>query len=95
MVFKASQIIFALSNIILTFGSVGFYLLIFGKENSIVHKWNFVAHWSLRTGLAFIISASFLKSLLFEMPSMIDLFMASGLAMLFMWAFMFHYKYFK
>ena len=95
MVQQVCQIAFAVSNLILTLGSRGFYLLVFGKGSSAVHKWGFIAHWSLRTGLAFIISGAFLTLLLYPVPNIIQLMRSSGLAMLFVWAFLFHYKYFK
>jgi hypothetical protein len=95
MVSQGFQIVFAISNLILTAAALGFYLLVFGRGSSAVQKWGFIAHWSLRTGLALIISGAFLTLLMMPTPNVIQLMRSSGLALLFVWAFMFHYKYFR
>lgn len=89
------QVIFAIVNFVLTIASVGFYLLIFGKGSSAVYKWGFIGHWSLRLGLSLIISGAFLTLLTLPTPNPIQLVRASGLALIFVWAFFFHYKFFR
>lgn len=40
-----------------------FFILIYGNENSIVHKWPIVKHWSVKIGLIVAIAASLYNSM--------------------------------
>jgi hypothetical protein len=84
-----------IANIILTASGMIFFLLLYGRESSIVHKWNFVSHWSLKIGLAAFVAGSYLNTLKFNNAPPSQVLMNVGLACIFSWAVIFHYKIFS
>lgn len=84
-----------IANIILTLSGMIFFLQLYGKESSVVHRWDFISHWSLKFGLSAFVAGSFLNVLTLNHPSFSEVLMNIGLAALFTWAVMFHYKIFS
>jgi len=83
-----------IANIILTLSGMIFFLQLYGKASSVVHKWGFISHWSLKFGLSAIVVGSFLNVLTLSRPNVTQVLMNVGLAAVFTWAVMFHYKMF-
>lgn len=92
---KALLIINFASNIIMTISGTVFFLLIYGNENSLVHKWKFLQHWSLKFGLATMTCGSLLGVLVNWQPPFHVVFLNVGLASIFTWTSIFHVKLFK
>jgi hypothetical protein len=84
-----------IANIILTFSGTIFFLQLYGGESSIVHKWKFISHWGLKFGLAALTSGSFLNVITLSNPGFGETLMNLGLAAIFSWAVVFHYKIFS
>lgn len=84
-----------IANIILTLSGMIFFLQLYGKASSVVHKWGFISHWSLKFGLSAFVVGSFLNVLTLSRPNVTQVLMNIGLAALFTWAVMFHYKMFS
>ena len=88
------KIAFFIVNMIVTLGTGTFLLMLYGRGGSVVHKWSFIGHWSLKLGLAMFTSGALLTALSLPEPNIIQLTRATGLALIFSWAVAFHYKYF-
>jgi hypothetical protein len=84
-----------IANLILTLSGMIFFLQLYGNESSIVHKWKFMSHWSLKIGLAAFVAGSFLNVLTLSTPSYTQVLSNFGLSAIFSWAVMFHYKIFS
>jgi len=84
-----------IANIILTLSGMIFLLQLYGRESSVVHKWNFISHWSLKIGLSAFVAGSFLNVLTHSNPSFTQTISNLGLAAIFSWAVMFHQKIFS
>ena len=87
-------IINLIANIILCLGGAGFYLAIFSRKASIVHKWPVLGHWALRIGLAAFFAGTLFNILTLYTPQITQIILNVGLALVFGWAVLFHYKYF-
>lgn len=83
-----------IANIILCLGGTAFYLAIFTRETSIVHKWPVLRHWALRVGLLSFMSGTLLNVLTLNPSNLTQVILNVGLALVFGWAVLFHYKYF-
>lgn len=83
-----------ISNIILCLSGVGFYLAIFTRKASIVHKWPILGHWALRIGLASFFTGALFNILTIYTPQITQIILNMGLALVFGWGVLFHYKYF-
>jgi hypothetical protein len=84
-----------IANLILTLSGMIFFLQLYGNESSIVHKWKFISHWSLKIGLAAFVAGSFLNVITLSNPGFGETLMNLGLSAIFSWAVMFHYKIFS
>ncbi len=84
-----------ISNIILTLSGMIFFLQLYGRNSSIVHKWTLVSHWRLKVGLAAFIAGSFFNVLTVGTPPTSQIMSNFGLSAIFSWAVMFHYKMFS
>jgi len=84
-----------IANIILTLSGMIFFLQLYGNESSVVHKWKFISHWSLKFGLSALTAGSFLNVLTLSNPGNSETLMNIGLAAILSWAVMFHYKIFS
>lgn len=87
-------IINLIANTILCIGGTAFYLAIFTRESSIVHKWPVLRHWALRLGLLSFMSGTLLNVLTLNQSNPTQVILNVGLALVFGWAVLFHYKYF-
>lgn len=88
------KLAFAIVNLVLTMAGMTFFLMLYGRASSAVHRWNFIGHWSLKAGLAMFTTGAFLTMLLFPQPNALQMMRATGLALILTWAVLFHYKYF-
>ncbi len=52
------QIVNIFANTFICLGMTLFFLLLYGNEHSIVHKWPLIKHWSLKASLISIIATS-------------------------------------
>lgn len=86
--------IFAICNLIKAMGGGLFLLMLYGRGSSVVHRWSFIGHWSLKVGLASFSAGALLTALSFEQATLIDVMRAFGSALIWIWACVFHYKYF-
>lgn len=84
-----------IANIILMLSGMIFFLQLYGKSSSIVHKWDFISHWSLKFGLAAFIAGSFFNVLTLSTPPPSQVLSNFGLSAIFSWAVIFHYKVFS
>lgn len=83
------------ANLVMGFSITMFYLYIFCDDSKIVHKWSFINHWILKTGLIVMIIGTLFNVLTFDTPSLSQISMNIGLALVFIWAYLFHRKLFK
>lgn len=83
------------SNIILSYSLIMFYLYLFGDNDKIVHKWTFVGHWTLKIGIIIMIIGTLFNILTFDSPSLSQLFLNIGLSMTFVWVYLFHKQLFE
>ena len=77
------KIINLISNIVLSYSLIMFYIYLFGDNNKIVHKWKFIGHWSLKLGLIIIIVGTIFNILTFDCPSLSQLCLNVGIAITF------------
>lgn len=68
--------------------------MLYGRSQSVVHRWSFIGHWSLKVGLASFAAGAMFTALSFETPTIPELLRAFGAALIWTWACFFHYKYF-
>jgi len=89
------KLINIVSNIILSYSLIMFYLYLFGDNDKIVHRWKFIGHWTLKLGLITMIIGTLFNILTFDNPSISQLFLNVGLSMTFFWAYLFHKQLFE
>jgi hypothetical protein len=82
-----------LANVVFGGSLTAFYLMIYGDETKIVHKWPFVQNWTLRVGLIGMILGALFNVLTFSIPTLPEFVLNLGLAFVFLWAFIFHKKH--
>ena len=82
------------ANMIMLISVVMFYLYLYGDNSKVVHRWNFVGHWSLKLGLIGIAVGNMYNVLSLCNPPTSELVLNVGLAIVFLWAYMFHKKMF-
>ena len=82
------------SNSIMTISLVIFIILIFGRNESIVHKLHKAEYWMLKIGLAASASGALFSALTNPLVTWTQFLRNAGLALLFVWAVVFHYRYF-
>lgn len=87
-------IINLLCNIVLCGAGTAFFLAIFTRESSAVHKWKALHHWTLKIGLSSFIAGSLFNILTCSTPPWTEVVLNIGLAFIFVWATLFHYKFF-
>lgn len=103
------QVVNILANLGICTGITLFFVLLYGNEHSIVHKWPVLKHWSLKISLVSIIAASAwnaMNTIYFDMiprhGMVIDtihtppgeIILNIGFAILFCWAVYFHKYHF-
>jgi len=89
-----SMLINFICNIILSLAFTLFIIFVFGRPDSAVHKFSIIHGFLLKFGLAFCTIGALLNALTFSDPPISELILNIGLAVLFTWASIFHYKKF-
>jgi hypothetical protein len=92
---KTLLVINLISNVIMTASGTVFFLLIYGNENSLVYKWKFLQHWSLKFGLASMVVGSLLGVLVNCQPPFHVVLLNAGLGAIFTWTSIFHWRLFR
>ena len=82
------------SNSIMTISLVVFIILLFGRSESLVNKLPKLEYWLLKIALAFAASGALFSALTNPTVTWTQFLRNAGLALLFFWAAIFHYKYF-
>ena len=83
-----------IANLVLTLSGMLFFLMLYGRKNSIVHKWDFLSHWLLKLGLSAFIAGSFFCFLNGSKVPLTQVMSNVGLSGIMTWAVIFHYKFF-
>lgn len=89
-----TDIINCLVNVWLAFCTLLFYVMLYGDESKVVHRWSFVGHWSLRGGLILLIVGAAWNALTWRNSILSETVLNVGLASVFTWAYLFHRKMF-
>lgn len=78
-------IINQIANLVLTLSGTVFFLMLFGKHSSVVHRYHYMGHWLLKLGLsAFIAGSLFCFLNASEVPTT-QVLSNVGLASIFTW----------
>jgi hypothetical protein len=72
-----------------------FYIYAFGDDKKVINKWNIKRVYLLKIGVISIILGSLYSAVTLTDPSIGEVIMNMGLAMLFAWVYDFHRKLFK
>lgn len=88
-----SQLINLAANTLLTVALSMFMIFVYGRSGAI-DKLHFFERAVIKTALAMTASGAFLNVLTVADPSISEVVFNSGLAIVFVWAAWFHYKYF-
>jgi hypothetical protein len=83
------------SNFVMCVSVIMMYVYLYGDKTKVVHKWSFVGHWTLKLGLIGIILGSALNVLTLSDPPLTEVVLNVGLALTFVWAYLFHRKMFR
>lgn len=94
MIKEYSTMINAFCNIIICFSISAFIVFVFGRKNSMMNslpKWESTM---VRIGLITICCGSLFNLLTLSTPPLSELILNIGLAIIFLWGAVFHFKYF-
>lgn len=80
----------ALSSFWLAICALLFYIILYGNDSSMVQRWKFLQHWSLKVGLIGIIVGSVMNALEWRSSGWQGALMNVGLALVFNWAYLYH-----
>jgi len=89
---EATMWINFVSNIVLTASFTAFTIFLFGRENSFVYTMRTVNTVLLKVSICFCVAGSLYNTLTFSNPPIGEVVLNAGLAILFVWAAVFHYK---
>jgi len=78
------------SNAVLTMSFASFIIFVFGRQNSIIHKFSLPKSLALKTGLSICTVVALYNTLTFSDPPLSEIILNTGLATLFTWASLFH-----
>jgi hypothetical protein len=81
-------------NIILTVSFTAFTIFLFGRENSFVYTLRTANTVLLKVGICLCVSGALYNALSFSNPPISEVILNAGLAILFSWSAVFHYKKF-
>lgn len=84
----------AVANLTIAISMVFFIIFVFGSKNKIINAMPKYESFPVKLGLSFISCGSFLSFLTLSNPQETEIIMNVGLALVFLWAALFHYKYF-
>lgn len=90
----AAILINEVANFLMCVSVTMFYVYLYGDKSKVVHRWSFVGHWTLKLGLIGIIIGSALNVLTLSDPPLTEVVLNAGLALTFVWAYLFHRKMF-
>lgn len=90
---ETSQLINLIANILLTIGLTLFMIFVYGRS-SMIDKLHFFERVSIKFALALTACGSFFNVLTAPKPEIPEITFNSGLAVVFIWAAWFHFKYF-
>lgn len=79
------------SNIVIFLSFTAFIIFVFGRTNSKINQLPWHKVIALRIGLTFVTCASLLNALTLSNPEWTEVFMNFGLAVVMVWAAIFHY----
>ena len=82
------------SNAVLTMSFASFIIFVFGRNNSIIHKFSLPKSLALKTGLSLCTIGALYNALTFSDPPLSEVILNTGLATLFTWAALFHHERF-
>lgn len=94
MIDNSAIIVNLVANVVTLVCMTMFYIYLFGDHNKMVAKWNFISHWTLRFGIIGMICGTFFNTLTLSTPSWSEIVLNVGLALLMLWALLFHRKIF-
>ena len=83
----------ALSNAIICISTIFFIIFVY-RKNSMLYKLPSIEVLLVKIGLSFMASGSLFSLLTFSNPPISEVLLNLGLACVFAWASIFHYKYF-
>ena len=89
------QVINLIANLILGMSMTMIYLYLFTDMTKAIHKWTYINHWLLKSGLIFIICSTALLCYEADDPSPEQFVHNIGMALLFIWVWLFHRNIFK
>lgn len=83
-----------IANLIMLFSMTMFIIGVFGRHNETINKMHTVEQWLVKIALCATAAGAFFNILTLETPSFSDILLNIGLGLLFLWAAIFHWKYF-
>jgi|NOAtaT_6_FD_contig_123_37413_length_4109_multi_2_in_0_out_1_4 hypothetical protein len=87
------KIIDAIANLITTLGISVFMIFVFGRL-SLLQKLSVFETYTIKVGLALTASGAFLNIFTTTVPSITEVILNVGLAVIFVWTALFHYRHF-
>jgi len=84
----------AVANLVISLSMVFFMIFVFGSNNKKINALPKYESLSVKIGLSLISCGSLLSFLTLSNPQETEVIMNVGLALVFLWAALFHYKYF-
>lgn len=94
MISNISVYINALANLSISLSMIFFMIFVFGSNNKMINSLPKHELMLIKSGLALISCGSLLSFLTLSNPPFTEILMNVGLALTFIWAAIFHYKYF-
>lgn len=83
-----------IANLIMLFSMVMFIIGVFGRHNEMINNLNQLEHWMIKVALCATAAGAFFDILTLYTPTFSDILLNIGLGLLFLWAAIFHWKYF-
>jgi hypothetical protein len=90
---EAIKLINAFCNVVICLSISAFMIFVFGRLN-LTAKFGIVQRWIVKSGLALIAAGSLFNFLTMSVPPITEVILNIGLAVIFLWAAIFHYTHF-
>lgn len=90
---EAIKLINAFCNVVICISISAFMIFIFGRLD-LTAKFGTVQRWIVKSGLALIAAGSLFNFLTMSVPPVTEVILNVGLAIIFLWAAVFHYNHF-
>lgn len=84
----------AVANLIVATSMIFFIIFVFGSNNKKINELPKYESFLVKIGLSFISCGSFLSFITLSNPQTTEILMNVGLALVFLWGALFHYKHF-